>query len=154
MDLNGVRTATCISSVCLGSVVFLHIIKIKLTLKCSQSKHIVIFDTLISQSPASDVEAVPAHELGHWYYLHTTKLMIVSQLHAFSVLAGFPGFLHAPPLLRSFDFPKHIAAKPPTLIAFMLFQVPRFVFRFQLLPHKHVDIRYRQMTLTFSSKFL
>ena len=92
-------------------------------LKCAQSKHIVIFDTLISQSPASEVEAVLAHELGHWYYLHPTKLMLVSQLHIFSVLAGFPAFLHAPPLLRSFDFPKHVAAKPPAMIAFMLFQV-------------------------------
>ena len=44
--------------------------------------------------------------------------------------------------------------QPPTLIAFMLFQVSRFVFHFHLLPHKHVDIRHRQMTLTFSSKFL
>ena len=123
MDLNGVRTVTHTSSVCLGSAVFLHIFKINLTLKCSQSEHIVIFDNLISQSPASEVEVVLAHELGHWYYLHPTKLMIISQLHIFSVLAAFPAFLHAPPLLRSFDFPKHVAAKPPTPIAFMLFQV-------------------------------
>ena len=123
MDLNGVRTVTHTSSVCLGSAVFLHIFKINLTLECSQSEHIVIFDDLISQSPASEVEVVLAHELGHWYYLHPTKLMIISQLHIFSVLAAFPAFLHAPPLLRSFDFPKHVAAKPPTLIAFMLFQV-------------------------------
>ena len=56
----------------------------------------MIFDTLISQSPASEVEAVLAHELGHWYYLHPTKLMIISQLHIFFVLAAFPASLHAP----------------------------------------------------------
>lgn len=33
------------------------------------SKHIVIFDTLIKESTSDEVEAVLAHELGHWYYL-------------------------------------------------------------------------------------
>lgn len=32
------------------------------------SKHIVIYDTLIEQSTASEVEAVLGHELGHWYF--------------------------------------------------------------------------------------
>ncbi|KAF8966136.1 peptidase family M48-domain-containing protein [Flammula alnicola] len=87
------------------------------------SKHIVIFDTLIQQSKPEEVEAVLAHELGHWYYLHPTKLMVISQLHTFAVLALFPAFLHAPPVLRSFDFPKEVAAQPPTIVAFLLFQM-------------------------------
>ncbi|KAF8063327.1 peptidase family M48-domain-containing protein [Lyophyllum atratum] len=87
------------------------------------SKHIVIFDTLIQQSKPEEVEAVLAHELGHWYYLHPTKMMAVSQLHIFTILALFPAFLHAPPLLRSFDFPKAVAAQPPTIVAFLLFQM-------------------------------
>jgi STE24 endopeptidase len=87
------------------------------------SKHIVVFDTLIKQSKPEEVEAVLAHELGHWYYLHPTKLLIVSQCHIFAILALFPAFLHAPPLLRSFDFPKAVAARPPTIVAFLLFQM-------------------------------
>jgi STE24 endopeptidase len=87
------------------------------------SKHIVIFDTLIKESAPEEVEAVLAHELGHWYYLHPTKLLCISQLHIFTILALFPAFLHAPPFLRSFDFPKSVAAHPPTIIAFMLFQM-------------------------------
>ncbi|EIN06828.1 metalloendopeptidase [Punctularia strigosozonata HHB-11173 SS5] len=87
------------------------------------SKHIVIFDTLIQESKPEEVEAVLAHELGHWYYLHPTKLLCLSQLHIFSILALFPAFLHAPPLLRSFDFPKDVAAQPPTIVAFLLFQM-------------------------------
>jgi len=35
----------------------------------------------------------------------------------------FPAFLHAPPVLRSFDFPKEIAAQPPTIVAFLIFQM-------------------------------
>ena len=64
-----------------------------------------------------------AHELGHWYYMHPTKLLVVSQVHIFSILALFPAFLHAPPVLLSFDFPPEVAAKPPTIIAFLLFQM-------------------------------
>ncbi|KAJ8091750.1 zinc metalloprotease [Marasmius tenuissimus] len=87
------------------------------------SKHIVIFDTLIQQSKPDEVEAVLAHELGHWYYMHPTKMMAISQIHIFTILALFPAFLHAPPLLRSFDFPKAVAAQPPTIVAFLLFQM-------------------------------
>jgi len=87
------------------------------------SKHIVIFDTLIQQSQSDEVEAVLAHELGHWYYLHPTKMLAISQLHIFTILALFPAFMHAPPLLRAFDFPKHVAARPPTIVAFLLFQM-------------------------------
>lgn len=69
------------------------------------------------------IAAASAHELGHWYYMHPTALLCFSQLHIFTILALFPAFLHAPPFLRAFDFPKHVAAQPPTLIAFILFQV-------------------------------
>ena len=64
-----------------------------------------------------------AHELGHWYYMHPTKLLLISQLHLFTILALFPAFMHAPPFLRAFDFPEHVAAQPPVIIAFLLFQV-------------------------------
>ncbi|KAF4565438.1 hypothetical protein EYR36_002009 [Pleurotus pulmonarius] len=87
------------------------------------SKHIVIFDTLIQQSKPEEVEAVLAHELGHWYFLHPTKMLAISQLHTFAVLATFPAFMHAPPVLRAFDFPKAVAAQPPTIVAFLLFQM-------------------------------
>jgi STE24 endopeptidase len=87
------------------------------------AKHIVIFDTLIESSSPAEVEAVLAHELGHWYHLHPTKLLALSQAHIFTILALFPAFLHAPPVLRSFGFPKDVAARPPTIVAFLLFQV-------------------------------
>jgi len=87
------------------------------------SKHIVIFDTLIKQSKSEEVEAVLAHELGHWFYYHPTKMLLVSQVHIFTILALFPAFRHAPPLLRSFGFPEEVAANPPPIIAFLLFQM-------------------------------
>ncbi|KAF8993576.1 hypothetical protein BDZ89DRAFT_1002065 [Hymenopellis radicata] len=84
------------------------------------SKHIVIFDTLLQQSSAAQVEAVLAHELGHWFYMHPTKMMLVSQVHIFAILAVFPAFLPSRPFLRSFDFADQA---PPTIVAFLLFQM-------------------------------
>jgi STE24 endopeptidase len=78
---------------------------------------------LIKQSQPEEVEAVLAHELGHWYHLHPTKLLLVSQLHLFTILALFPAFLNAPPLLHSFGFSDSVAARPPPIIAFFLYQV-------------------------------
>lgn len=55
--------------------------------------------------------------------MHPTKLMCISQLHLLSILALFPAFLHAPPFLRAFDFSKEVSAQPPTIVAFLLFQM-------------------------------
>lgn len=55
--------------------------------------------------------------------MHPTKLMCISQLHLFSILALFPAFLYAPPFLRAFDFSKEVSAQPPTIVAFLLFQM-------------------------------
>jgi STE24 endopeptidase len=49
--------------------------------------------------------------------------MAVSQMHIFTILALFPAFLHAPPVLASFDFPAGVYKSPPTIVAFLLFQM-------------------------------
>ena len=50
-------------------------------------------------------------------------MLLLSEIHLFAVLAVFPAFLHSPQLLRAFDFPPSVAAKPPTILAFMLFMM-------------------------------
>jgi len=35
----------------------------------------------------------------------------------------FPAFLHAPQFLRAFDFSAAVSARPPTIVAFLLFQM-------------------------------
>lgn len=86
------------------------------------SKHIVVYDTLIQNAKVDGVEAVLAHELGHWYYYHPTKLLLLSQIHLFAIISCFPAFLHSTPLLLSFDFPSSVAIHPPVIIAFTLYQ--------------------------------
>lgn len=65
----------------------------------------------------------PAHELGHWYYMHPTKLLVVSQGHIFSILALFPAFIHAPRFLQAFDFSAEVAAQTPTILSLLLFHM-------------------------------
>ncbi|KAG8896085.1 hypothetical protein FRC00_006511 [Tulasnella sp. 408] len=87
------------------------------------SKHIVIFDTLIEKTSEEQVEAIVAHELGHWTYSHPSKMIVVSQLYLSALLSVFPPFLRSPPLLRSFGFSSRVAARPPVAVAFTLFQL-------------------------------
>lgn len=60
--------------------------------------------------------------------MHPTKLLCISQVHIFTILAMFPAFLHAPQFLRAFDFSKAVSAHPPTIVAFLLFQARRPAF--------------------------
>ncbi|KDQ12633.1 hypothetical protein BOTBODRAFT_34349 [Botryobasidium botryosum FD-172 SS1] len=87
------------------------------------SKHIVIYDTLIKKTKPEEIEAVLAHELGHWHYSHPSKLLVISQLHLWAIFSVFPPFLRSAPLLRSFGFPADVTANPPILVAFLLFQM-------------------------------
>ncbi|CAG8708348.1 11764_t:CDS:2, partial [Acaulospora colombiana] len=89
---------------------------------CHPPQHIVVYDTLIKNAKVDGVEAVLAHELGHWYYYHPTKLMLIMQIHTLGIIACFPAFLQSTPLLLSFDFPASVAVHPPVLIAFLLYQ--------------------------------
>ena len=44
------------------------------------SKHVVLYDTLLDSSTPEEVEAVLAHELGHWQKNHVAKMMLMSQV--------------------------------------------------------------------------
>ncbi|EJT98151.1 hypothetical protein DACRYDRAFT_118896 [Dacryopinax primogenitus] len=90
------------------------------------SKHIVIFDTLITQSTEEEVEAVLAHELGHWSLSHPTKLLLLNQVHIFLLLSSFPPFLSSRTFLPSFNIPLYPTSAPilPTFLLFQLFLQP------------------------------
>ncbi|OCF42102.1 STE24 endopeptidase [Kwoniella heveanensis CBS 569] len=89
------------------------------------SKHIVIYDTLIKDSSVDEVVAVLGHELGHWYYAHPTKLLVITQLHLLLTLTIFSIFIHNKALYSSFGFDPSLAvtAPQPICIGFMLFQL-------------------------------
>lgn len=44
------------------------------------SKHIVLYDTLLDQNKPEEVEAVLAHELGHWKFKHVLSMLAMSEI--------------------------------------------------------------------------
>ncbi|USW57971.1 Putative peptidase M48, CAAX prenyl protease 1 [Septoria linicola] len=80
-------------------------------------KKIVLYDTLIEKSTTPEIEAVLAHELGHWKMGHTAKLLGISSGHLFYIFALFSVFIKNNSLYRAFGF----EVERPILIGFLLF---------------------------------
>lgn len=82
-------------------------------------KKIVIYDTLIEKSSPAEVEAVLAHELGHWQMGHTAKLLGISSAHLLEVFTLFGVFINNTSLYEAFGFGG--ALGQPIMIGFILF---------------------------------
>jgi STE24 endopeptidase len=80
-------------------------------------KKIVIYDTLLEKSSEKEVEAVLAHELGHWKMNHTSRLLFISQGHLFYMFALFSVFINNRSLYADFGFHR----ERPDIVGFILF---------------------------------
>ncbi len=95
-----------------------------------RSKRIVFFDTLLSRLGANEVEAVLAHELGHFKHRHVLKRIA----WMFTASLGFFWLLGA--LMRHDWFYRALGVdQPSTAMALLLFflAMPVFTFLFQPL---------------------
>ena len=70
-----------------------------------RTKRIVLFDTLIERCKPEEVEAVVAHELGHFLYRHTIFGLVRGALMSLAILAAFGWLAKQPWLLSSFGVP-------------------------------------------------
>jgi len=89
------------------------------------TKHIVLYDTLLKQSTPAEVEAVLAHELGHWKLNHTVLLLGSSQMQIALSLSTFRFFIWNAALFQSFGVPAlagGLGQKYPLIIGFILAQ--------------------------------
>lgn len=92
-------------------------------------RRIVLFDTLIAQLGVEELEAVLAHEIGHYRRGHIWKSLLLGSV---LTLGGFLllGWLMATPeFFAAFGF-----AAPSTAVAFLLFGLLSGVFGFWLTP--------------------
>ncbi len=69
-----------------------------------RSKRIVLFDTLLADRRPEEVEAVVAHELGHFRHRHVVFGMVRAAATAFVVLAAIGWLARQPALLSGFGF--------------------------------------------------
>lgn len=103
------------------------------------SKRVVFYDTLLKQLNADEVEAVLAHELGHFKHKHITKRMVgmfVMSLAGFAVLGWlsqqvwfYTGLGAIPSTAMAFGLPAHDDA-----LALLLFMLALPVFTFWIAP--------------------
>jgi STE24 endopeptidase len=94
------------------------------------AKRIVLFDTLVSRLQPAEVEAVLAHELGHYKLHHIVKGMAISWGFSFLLLCAL-GVLAAEPWFYQ-GLGVHTATLPVGLLLFMLV-MPEFTFFVQPL---------------------
>ncbi|BEI80436.1 hypothetical protein CcaverHIS002_0109650 [Cutaneotrichosporon cavernicola] len=93
------------------------------------SKQIVLYDTLLDQNTPPEVEAVLAHELGHWKFWHPARLLLIAQSNLLWTLGLFAVFIHNKSLFASFGFDPRLAVGSPVggpqpiLIGFTLYQL-------------------------------
>ncbi|KWU45356.1 putative CAAX prenyl protease [Rhodotorula sp. JG-1b] len=75
-------------------------------------KHIVLYDTLLEKSKPEEVEAILAHELGHWKGMHVVYLLTVALTQVAVSFSVYALFLENGALLSAFGFPPSVAASP------------------------------------------
>lgn len=80
------------------------------------SKHVVLYDTLLDSSTPEEVEAVLAHELGHWQKNHVAKMMLMSQVILLANLSLIRLSIFNPALYRAFSF----TSERPLIIGLMV----------------------------------
>jgi STE24 endopeptidase len=90
-----------------------------------RNKRIVFFDTLIERLGVAEVEAVLAHELGHFRLHHVRQRIVLSLLMSFVALGIFAWLVRQPGLYAALGAPT-----PSSHVALLLamFVVPPFTF--------------------------
>lgn len=66
------------------------------------TKHIVLYDTLLDQNSPEEVEAVLAHELGHWHFNHSMMMLFIGQASLLLMLSMVRLTIFNPSLVSSF----------------------------------------------------
>jgi STE24 endopeptidase len=97
------------------------------------AKRIVFFDTLLRRLSPPEVEAVLAHELGHFKLRHVLKRMLLAFAVSLALLAALAWLVGQPWFYAGLGFP--VGDGLPSLgVAFVLFFLALPVFAFLLAP--------------------
>ncbi len=94
-----------------------------------QNKRIVFFDTLLDTLEADEIEAVLAHELGHFKRRHVQKRIIIMMLSSLAGLALLGWLIQQPWFFHGLG-----VSQPANHLALLLFLMVAPVFTFFLQP--------------------
>jgi STE24 endopeptidase len=92
-------------------------------------RRIVLFDTLIEQLKPEELEAVLAHEIGHYKRGHIPRMLGISTLLAFGAFWALAKLAESPRFLDAFGF-----GEPSMAAAFLLFMLLAGLVTFWLAP--------------------
>jgi len=99
-------------------------------------KRIVFFDTLLKQLNSDELEAVLAHEIGHFKHKHILKGLLIS------LLFSFLGFFALGQLAANMDFyTGHFISTPSAAMALLLFMLVVPLYTFFLTPIMNIFSR-------------
>jgi len=97
-----------------------------------KTKRIVFFDTLLNRLEATEVEAVLAHELGHFKRRHVLKRIVLSFVMSLLLLWILGNLMQQPWFYAGLGVP--VTTVPSTAMALLLFFLVMPVFSFLLQP--------------------
>ena len=98
-----------------------------------KTKRIVFFDTLIGRLQPTEIEAVLAHELGHFKHRHVVKRIVLMFVMALVFLATLGQLIDAPWFFNGLGVQMGTPAQN-TVLALILFYLAVPVFTFLLTP--------------------
>ncbi|HDQ39540.1 MAG TPA: M48 family peptidase [Desulfonatronum sp.] len=94
-------------------------------------RRIVLFDTLMEQLSEGELEAVLAHEIGHYKLGHVPKMLTLSAGLGLAAFAGLAWLLKSPAFVQAFGFSHAVDGAGPAFVLFALLAGP---FGFWLSP--------------------
>ncbi len=98
------------------------------------AKKIVFFDTLIARLSPAEIEAVLAHELGHFKRRHIIKRMVSTFVVTFVILALMGWVIDKPWFYAGLGMPQAASATPHVAVSLILFFTVLPVFTFWMTP--------------------
>jgi STE24 endopeptidase len=100
-----------------------------------KSKQIVFFDTLMARLSVEEIEAVLAHELGHFKRKHIVKRLVAMFASSFVVLALMGWVIDKPWFYDALGMPAAIqSGAAPVVVSLVLFFTVLPVFTFWMTP--------------------
>lgn len=82
-----------------------------------KNKRIVLYDTLLKQCSNNEITSILGHELGHWKYSHTVKMLGLHQIRLFVMFYFFSLIIKTKAVYEAFGFYDQM----PVLIGFIIF---------------------------------